>query len=90
MLRQQRVSDRRAIPCEARRAAVVPGPRHTEPGVDFDTTLPRTAPQLLVLNLYERCLRPQSIAITKPGGCATNRKVIETMDWNRLKAWLNR
>jgi hypothetical protein len=56
----------------------------------FDTTLPRTAPQLLVLNLYERCLRPQSIANTKPGGCATDRNVIETMDWNAVKAWLNR
>ena len=56
----------------------------------FDTTLPRTAPQLLVLNLYERCLRPQSIAYTKPGGCATNRQVIDSMDWNAVRAWLNR
>ncbi|HKW03349.1 MAG TPA: hypothetical protein VJN96_26225 [Vicinamibacterales bacterium] len=56
----------------------------------FDTTLPRTAPQLLVLNLYERCLTPQSIANKKPGGCVTNRKVIESMDWNAVQAWLNR
>jgi len=56
----------------------------------FDTTLPRTAPQLLVLNLYERCLTPQSIAYRKPGGCVTNRKVIETLDWNAVRAWLNR
>jgi len=56
----------------------------------FDTTLPRTAPQLLVLNLYERCLTPQSIAYKKPGGCVTNRKVIETLDWNAVRAWLNR
>ena len=56
----------------------------------FDTALPRTAPQLLVLNLYERCLRPQSMAITKPGGCATNRKVIDSMDWNAVRAWLSR
>lgn len=56
----------------------------------FDTTLPRTAPQLLVLNLYERCLTAQSMANTKPGGCVTNRKVIESLDWNAVRAWLNR
>lgn len=58
--------------------------------VELFTTLPRTVPQLFVLNLYERCLKPQSIANTKPGGCATNRKVTETMDWDAVKAWLNR
>lgn len=56
----------------------------------FDTTLPRTAPQLLVLDLYGRCLTPQSLAHTTPGGCSTNRRVIESMDWNAVRAWLNR
>ena len=56
----------------------------------FDTALPRTAPQLLVLNLYERCLTAQSKALTKPGGCATNRRVIDSMDWDAVRAWLNR
>ena len=68
----------------------MPGPRRTELGCIFDTTLPRTAPQLLVLNLYERCLTPQSLAYQKPGGCVTNRKVIEALDWNAVRAWLNR
>jgi hypothetical protein len=43
-----------------------------------------------VLNLYQRCLTPQSIAHTKPGGGVTNRKVIDSMDWNAVRAWLNR
>lgn len=56
----------------------------------FDATLPRSAPQVLMLNGFERCLRKESLAETSRGGCVVNRELVDTLDWNAVRAWLAR
>jgi hypothetical protein len=56
----------------------------------FDSKLPRSAPQVLMVDSFARCLTPQSKALTKPGGCVTNRALVESLDWNAVRAWLDR
>ena len=46
-----------------------------------DATL--RAPQVLIVSSYMRCLTQESLAETRPGGCATNRKLMETLEWTQ-------
>jgi len=56
----------------------------------FDPKLPRSAPQVLMVDSFTRCLTPKSKAETHRGGCVINRALIDSMDWNAVKAWLDR
>ncbi len=57
----------------------------------FDKTRPRSSPQVLMVNLFERCLEPESLKRTSPpGGCQVNRQIIETLDWDAVKAWMSK
>jgi hypothetical protein len=57
----------------------------------FDSKLPRTAPQLLMLaTTFTRCLRPEVATSTTRGGCVINRALVDSMDWDAVRAWLDR
>ncbi len=57
----------------------------------FDAKLPRSSPQVLMVSMYTRCLRPESLKATMPrGGCVINRALVESMDWDAVRAWLDR
>lgn len=56
----------------------------------FDPKLPRSAPQVVVLWDFARCLTPESIADTRMDGCTVNRTLVETLDWEAVLAWLDR
>jgi len=56
----------------------------------FDPKLPRSAPQVLMIHAFARCLRPESLKQTTRGGCVINRALIDTMDWEAVRGWLNR
>lgn len=56
----------------------------------FDPKLPRSAPQVLMVDSFTRCLTPASKAQTHRGGCAINRALVDSMDWNAVRAWLDR
>ena len=57
----------------------------------FDAKLPRSSPQIVMISLFTRCLHPESIASTSPrGGCVINRALVESMDWDAVRAWLDR
>ena len=56
----------------------------------FDTKLPRSAPQVVMLGMFTRCLSAESLKQTNPSGCAVNRKLVETLDWDAVLAWLDR
>jgi hypothetical protein len=61
------------------------------PNLDyFDTTLPRSAPQLVVIASFTRCLRREAMTSTTRGGCVINRALVETMDWEAVGSWLDR
>jgi hypothetical protein len=62
------------------------------PNADYyDPKLPRSAPQVVMLSTtFTRCLRPEVAKATKPGGCVTNRALIDSMDWDAVRAWLDR
>jgi hypothetical protein len=53
----------------------------------FNPALPRTAPQLLTIGHFKRCLGDLS---TYPhvGGCVANKRLIESLDKAALLAWL--
>jgi hypothetical protein len=55
----------------------------------FDPKLPRSAPQVLMVDSFTRCLTPASKAETHRGGCVINRALIDSMDWNAVRAWLD-
>jgi hypothetical protein len=55
----------------------------------FDPKLPRSAPQVLMIHSFTRCLRPESLKSTHRGGCVINRALIDTMDWDAVRAWLD-
>jgi hypothetical protein len=62
-----------------------------QPNVDyFDPKLPRTAPQVVMIDMFARCLRADSVKATRPGGCVTNRALVNSMDWDAVRAWLDR
>ena len=56
----------------------------------FDSTLPRSAPQILMVAAYTRCLTRESMAETVRGGCVINRALVESMDWAAVRSWLDR
>lgn len=56
----------------------------------FDATLPRSAPQVVMMASFTRCLRRQTATSTARGGCVINRMLVETMDWDAVRSWLDR
>jgi hypothetical protein len=57
----------------------------------FDAKLPRSSPQVVMVSMFTRCLRPDSLKLTTPrGGCVINRALVESMDWDAVRAWLDR
>jgi hypothetical protein len=57
----------------------------------FDPKLPRSAPQVLMIAAFTRCLTKDSMAATTPrGGCVINRALVDSLDWNAVRAWLDR
>jgi hypothetical protein len=57
----------------------------------FDPKLPRSAPQVVMISAFTRCLTKESMALTSPrGGCVINRALVNSMDWNAVKSWLDR
>lgn len=53
----------------------------------FNASLPRSAPQLVVITGYSRCLDDRSPP-TNPAGCAANTRLLETLDKDAVLAWL--
>ena len=56
----------------------------------FDAKLPRTAPQVVMIGAFTRCLTRESMASTLRGGCVVNRALVDSMDWDAVRAWLDR
>jgi hypothetical protein len=57
----------------------------------FDAKLPRSSPQVLMVAAFARCLQPQSVAgTTSRGGCVINRALVDSMDWDAVRFWLDR
>jgi len=57
----------------------------------FDARLPRSSPQVLMIGMFTRCLDPRSSNATSPrGGCVINRALVDSMDWEAVRAWLDR
>ena len=59
----------------------------------FNATLPRSAPQVLVISPMADCFDTANknnvgANSTSPAGCAANRKLVETMDKDAIRAWL--
>jgi hypothetical protein len=55
----------------------------------FDPKLPRSAPQIVMIAAFTRCLTPGSMTNTTRGGCVVNRALVESMDWDAVRAWLD-
>jgi hypothetical protein len=53
----------------------------------FNPALPRTAPQVLVITAFDRCLSAESQA-PHAGGCRANVRLLESIDKAALMAWL--
>ena len=53
----------------------------------FNSALPRSAPQVLAIGHFERCLNSEQPA-SNQGGCTANRKLLEALDKRALLAWL--
>jgi hypothetical protein len=56
----------------------------------FDPKLPRSAPQVLMVTSFTRCLTKESMAETSRGGCVINRALMSSLDWDAVRAWLDR
>ena len=56
----------------------------------FDPTLPRSAPQVLMIASFTRCLGSAASTATTRGGCTINRALVDSMDWDAVRAWLDR
>ena len=59
----------------------------------FNSALPRSAPQVLVISPVADCFdtankHNQDANSPSPAGCAANRKLVETMDKDAVRAWL--
>jgi hypothetical protein len=39
---------------------------------------------------FTRCLRGETTTSTTRGGCVINRTLVETMDWDAVRSWLDR
>jgi len=53
----------------------------------FDRRLPRSTPQVLVIFDVARCYEGRQVE--RPGGCATNRRLLDTIDRQALLDWLH-
>lgn len=53
----------------------------------FNPALPRSAPQVLTIAHFERCLVPDR-QVLHVGGCEANRRLLESIDKAALLAWL--
>jgi hypothetical protein len=53
----------------------------------FDRRLPRSTPQVLLVNDIARCYEGRQS--DGPGGCATNRRLLESLDRQALMDWLH-
>lgn len=89
--------DKSAKPLNARFRPLAGAPSSCEPLVKtnwafLDSTRPRSAPQILMVNSFDRCLKPDSINAGDKirGGCAINRRLIDSIDWKAVQAWLDR
>jgi hypothetical protein len=87
--------DQRAIRLADRFRAVAGAPASCRPLVRpnwdyFDARLPRAAPQVVMIAAFTRCLGQSAPASTTRGGCAINKALVETMDWDAVRAWLDR
>ncbi len=85
--------DRSGSTLAAKFHTVAGAPRTCEPLVKtnwgyFDATLPRTAPQVLMVSAFMRCLTRESMADTTRGGCVVNRQLVESIDWQAVKNWI--
>lgn len=56
----------------------------------FDPKLPRSAAQVLMIDNYGRCLTPESAKSDVRGGCAINRLLLASLDWDAVRNWLDR
>jgi len=53
----------------------------------FNPALPRSAPQVLTISRFERCLSDDR-ASRNPGGCTANMRLLQSIDKAALLAWL--
>jgi hypothetical protein len=53
----------------------------------FNPALPRSAPQVVVIAHFERCLTSDQPAL-HAGGCSANRKLLEAIDTQSIYSWL--
>ena len=56
----------------------------------FDAALPRAAPQVVMIAAFTRCLSRDAARATTRGGCVVNRALVDSMDWDAVRAWLDR
>jgi hypothetical protein len=87
--------DERATRLQDRFRAAAGAPASCRPLVTpnrgyFNPALPRSAPQVVMIANFTRCLTPESTASTTRGGCVINRALLESMDWDAVRAWLDR
>lgn len=54
----------------------------------FDRSLPRSAPQVIVIPQVARCLDDQPEETSTPAGCSANRQLLSTVDKQALLDWL--
>ena len=59
----------------------------------FNTTLPRSAPQVVIITGITRCFDTadkynRDANSTSPAGCRANRALVETLDMGAVRAWL--
>lgn len=59
----------------------------------FNRALPRTAPQIVIITSIARCFDTTNrsnvdATSSSPAGCSANRKLVETIDKDALRAWL--
>ena len=54
----------------------------------FNPALPRSAPQVLTISHFDRCLVPEAGRVLHVGGCVANKRLLESIDKAALLAWL--
>jgi hypothetical protein len=59
----------------------------------FDKSLPRSAPQVLIITPITRCFdttdrNNQEANSRLPSGCRANRALVETLDKDALRTWI--
>ena len=43
-----------------------------------------------MVTAYTRCLTTESLGETSRGGCVINRALMSSLDWDAVRAWLDR